>query len=65
MKEETFLEFKRRIKWRKKTGVKNIEGKIIVYPGEVKEIYKNFYEELFEKLKWDGGKRIAKDKGGR
>lgn len=45
--------------------MENIEGKIIVDPGEVKEIYKNFYEELFEQPKWDGGKTSVKDKGGK
>ena len=51
MKEETFWEFRRRIKGRKteqKTGMKNKEGEMIVDPEEVKEICRNFYEESFE-----------------
>ena len=62
MRDETFWEFRRRIKGRKKKGMKNKEGKIIVDSEEVKGIYRNFYEELFEKPKWSDGEQVLRKK---
>ena len=42
--------------------MKNKEGKIIVDSEEVKEIYRNFYEELFEKPKWSDGEQVLRKK---
>ena len=42
--------------------MKNNEGKIIVDSEEVKAIYKNFYEELLEKAKWEGEEYVIKRK---
>ena len=42
--------------------MKNKEGKIIVDLDEVKEIYRNFYEELFEKPRWGDDEQVLTNK---
>ena len=42
--------------------MKNKEGKITFDTEEVIEIYRSFYEELFEKPKWDDKEQVIKRK---
>ena len=42
--------------------MKNKEGKIVVDPKEVEEIYRSFYEEWFEKLKWSDDEHVLRKK---
>ena len=42
--------------------MKKNEGNKIADPEEVKEIYKNFCDELFEQPKWSGEEQVSRKK---
>ena len=52
MKEECFWEFRKKIQGRKqerRTGMRDKEGNIAIEPEQIKEVYREFYEELFKR----------------
>ena len=64
IKQESFWEFRKRIKGKKKeikNAMKNKDGELKTGPEEIKEVYKVFYDDLF-KVEVKSKDKIAKEK---